>query len=144
MINLPDSQKPIIMNSYPHMLIEDTETWTQFLRSGKVAINEVWYDLHVGIGMTFKADEPEYVHKLGSSTYKKRIDVIARVDSEYFVVEIKPFGNMVALGQALSYHRMFSNEYKVSGKITPCICCLKVDNDIIDDCKQHGIVLWIP
>lgn len=144
MLKLPESQKPIIQQNYPHMLSEDTETWTQFLRSGKKVIDEVWYDLHVGKGLDLGIDEKESIQNMANALYKKRIDVIARVGSVLHIVEIKPFGNMVALGQALSYSRMFKQEYSSSGKITPTICCLNVDDDILDDLSTFGIDLWMP
>jgi len=39
---------------------------------------------------------------------------------------------------------MFEQEFVKSGEITPTICCLKVDDDILDDIEIHGIDLWMP
>ncbi|GAH71751.1 unnamed protein product, partial [marine sediment metagenome] len=45
------SQKPVVMPAYPHMLAEDTAVWTKYLQSPLVPIKELWYDVHVGIGI---------------------------------------------------------------------------------------------
>lgn len=136
------AQKPIIQNNYPHMLVEDTIVWTKFLQSGKLNIEKVWYDIHVGKGIDTSNIAESEIKAVAENIYKKRIDVIAQTNNALYVIEIKPYGNMVAYGQALVYSRMFKQEFEVDRIVVPAICCEIADGDIRDDCEQMGIVIF--
>ncbi|MBA7714213.1 hypothetical protein ES703_123230 [subsurface metagenome] len=97
------SQKPVVMPTYPHMLAEDTAVWTKYLQSPLVPIKELWYDVHVGKGIRLEPGASEMDQRIAAGITRKRIDVVCRVGGGFWVVEVKPRANMVALGQVISY-----------------------------------------
>ncbi len=141
MVDLGPSQKPIVMPSYPHLLAEDTDVWSRYLADPLVPIREVWYDVHVGAGIRVGVNAGEIEKKVAAGVGRKRIDCICRIGGGYWVVEIKPFGSMLALGQVLSYHRLFVAEYAPAGEAWPVIVCYQADRDLLDQFDIEGVAV---
>jgi len=129
------------MPSYPHMLTEDTEVWSKYLADPVHPIKEVWYDVHVGQGMLLPVGAPDIDKRIARGISRKRIDVVARVGGGLWVVEIKPFASMLALGQILSYTRLFIEEYRPDEEVRPVIVCDAIDGDLLDEFEALGVVV---
>lgn len=141
MAGLGKSQKPIIMPHYPHMLSEDIAVWSKYLESPIAALSEVWYDVHVGKAVPLPAGSSDLERRIASGITRKRIDVVARVGPGLWVIELKPFGGMQALGQVLSYHRLFVKEYRPEVEVLPVLICSEVDEDLLDQFEVRGV--WV-
>lgn len=135
------SQKPIVMPHYPHMLAEDTAVWSKYLAAPVVPITEVWYDVHVGRGMVPAADADGMLERIARGISRKRIDVVAKVPKGLWVVEIKPFGGMQALGQVVSYWRLFVEEFEPAVEVWPVIVCAEADGDLLGEFDSLGVVV---
>jgi len=138
---LGKSQKPIVMPSYPHMLAEDTAVWSKYLASPVLPIKEVWYDVHVGRPVLLPVGAPDIDQRIARGITRKRIDAICRVDSALWVVEIKPFASMLALGQVLSYTRMFIEEFRPTEDVASVIVCDDVDVDLLDEFEALDVIV---
>lgn len=123
------------------MMREDTEIWTKFLASGFVEIREVWYDVRVGSSVLVEGVHSDLDHRIADGLTRKRIDVVARVDSAVWVVEVKPRANMYAVGQVVTYARLFAQEYAVPGEIIPVIVCDEYDVDLVDEFDEFGVLV---
>jgi hypothetical protein len=134
-------RSPVIANTYPHMLPEDTLVWTRFLRKYEGRVTEVWYDLHVGAELEVPTGSPDYLSKVSTGVTKKRIDVVAKVDGKIWVVEVKPYCNMVAIGQAQVYHDLFEREFGMAGMTQPVVVCGTYDSDMVAYCEKSGVVI---
>lgn len=141
MSSLGPGQRPIIMPSYPHLLAEDTDVWTKYLKSPITEIKRVWYDLHVGTPVKLGPGATERDKKIADGVTKKRIDVVAAVGGGYWVIELKRAGNMVALGQALVYSRLFRIEFDIYEEVWPVVICDELDLDLIEDYDLAGVAL---
>ncbi len=133
--------KPVVMPSYPHMLAQDIEVWSRYLADPVVPIKEVWYDVHVGKQVAGLLPGDELMQRIAAGVTRKRIDVICRIGGGYWVVEVKPFGSMLALGQVLFYSRRFTQEYRPDGEVIPVVVCENVDPDLIDDFEAAGVLV---
>lgn len=143
MAKLEYGQKADVRVHYPHMLAEDTAVWTRFLKSGRIVIDEVWYDLRVGQAVAIRQGGTEMEQRIANGLTRKRIDAVCRVAGGFMVVEVKPYANMVALGQALTYSRLFRQEYDISGDVLPVIVCDGVDQDLIDEFDELGVLVLV-
>lgn len=141
MVDLGPGQKPIVMTHYPHLLMEDTAIWTEYLKDPIAPIKKVWYDVHVGKAVPVAGGPETMAARISAGVTRKRIDVVAAVGGGYWVVEIKPFGSMLALGQAISYSRLFNRDYKPDGEVWPVVICSEVDMDIFDEFAAAGVAL---
>lgn len=139
---LGHSQKPIIMAHYPHMLPKDRRIWTAFLEAGVVDIDEVWYDVHVGQGVLLPVGSSDLDRRIRDGITRKRIDVVARIGNQYWVVEVKPRADMYALGQVLTYVRLFYVEFAMVDDVVPVIVCNEADQDLLDEFEEFGIKVF--
>lgn len=143
MARLGVGQKPVVANHYRHMMAEDVQVWSRFLQGFGHRIKELWYDVHVGASMQGNELEDPMLSKVAAGVSRKRIDVVCRVGMLVWVVEIKPFANMVAVGQVLVYARLFMQEYSVAGEIYPVIVANDCDPDVISLCDALGVTLIV-
>lgn len=131
------------MPHYPHMLTEDVTVWSKFLATVRTPIKEVWYDVHCGSPVALPGGASDLDHRIAAGITRKRIDVVCHVGGGFWVVEVKPFASMLALGQALSYARLFAKEYVVDGEIWPIVVCDHVDEDLTDEFDELGVGLFV-
>ncbi len=136
-------QQPIIMPHYPHLLAEDSAVWTKYLADPVGDIKKVWYDVHVGKPVHLGPGADEMDKRIAAGLTRKRIDVVAAVGGGYWVIELKPVANMMALGQVIAYSRLFEMEYAVYGEVWGVVICDEVDEDLVDDYEGAGIGLIV-
>ena len=136
---LGTGEKPRVMQRYPHMLPEDHATWTAFIESGQVDLDEVWYDVHVGRPMDVPAGSPAFMQNVVDGVSRKRIDVVGRIANRVFIIEVKPHANMSALGQVVTYSNLFVAEFKIHGPVTAMIVGMSCDADILDIARRHNV-----
>lgn len=141
MIELGPGQKPIVMPHYPHMLQEDTSVWTKFLKSKVIEISECWYDVRVGSSVFLPEGASDMERKVAMGLTRKRIDVVAAVAGGLWVIEVKPYANMYALGQVLTYVRLFCQEYVTPETVIPVIVCDDYDIDLADEFDELGVLV---
>ena len=139
---LGPGQKPMVMPHYPHMMVEDTYAWTKFLESRTVEIKRVWYDVRVGLSVLRMLGTNTVESRIAAGLTRKRIDVVAAVGLDFWIIEVKPRANMYALGQVLVYTRLFAQEYISTGQIIPVIVCGEVDEDLEDEFEDFGILVF--
>ena len=135
------SQKPIVMPSYPHMLAEDTEVWSKFLADPMDAISEVWYDVHVGQAVLLPVGASDLDKRIARGLTRKRIDVVCAVSGGLWVVEVKPVASMVALGQVLTYQRLFIEEYRPTREVLGVVVCDSIDRDLFREFEADGVMV---
>lgn len=141
---MPDlgvSQKPVVMPTYPHMMAEDIAVWTKYLQAWLVPIDEVWYDVHVGKPVELGPAASLAELKMAAGITRKRIDVVARVGNVFWVIEVKPRADMRALGQVISYLRLFVLEFAPRREVLGVIVCDQVDGDIVATCEELGVAV---
>jgi hypothetical protein len=141
MVRLIDGSIPEVRIKYPHMMPEDTAIWTAFLEGGKYIPDKVWYDVKVGQPMPMPGGEPPWMKKYVSYSTRKRIDVVARVGLDHWVIECKPNAGHAALGQVIHYARAFMREYEYPGEVVPVIITDSMDPDLKIDYQEIGIVV---
>jgi len=125
------------------MMSEDIEVWSKYLASPVTPIKEVWYDVHVGQGVLLAVGADDIDRRIAAGVTRKRIDVVCHVGGGYWVVEIKPYAGFLALGQVLSYTRLFIKEYALPGQVFPVIVCDEVDDDVVDDFEEAGVLVVV-
>lgn len=140
---LEPGRKPIIRPHYPHMLAEDNLVWTKFLQTDAHRLKEVWYDVRVGQPVLLPVGASDLERRIAAGLTRKRIDVVCNVESGFWVVEVKPYASMLAIGQVLSYVRLFALQYTVPGEVIPVIVCDALDADLIDEFDELGVLVLV-
>ena len=123
------------------MMREDTAVWDKFLASEFVKIDAVWYDVRVGSSVLAGVEATDMERKIADGLTRKRIDVVAKVGGGIWVIEVKPRANMYAVGQVLTYSRLFSSEFPGHGVVVPVIVCDEYDEDLVDEFDEFGVLV---
>lgn len=137
--SLGPGEKPVVRAKYAHMLPEDHATWTAFLESEQNILDEVWYDVHVGAPMDIPKDSPNYMKAVVEGVSRKRIDVVGRKGYRLFIIEVKPFANMTAIGQVVTYAKLFNKEFTIFPTAAAMIVATRCDRDILDIAESMNI-----
>ncbi len=111
-----------------------------FLQQWGYRLAEVWYDVHVGKAVGVGVEGGPMLERIAAGLTRKRIDVVARVGGGYWVIEVKPLLGYVALGQVLTYFRLFVEEYRPDGEVWPVVICASVDDDVLGELDELGVV----
>jgi len=123
------------------MLQEDNSVWTKFLQTDAHRLKEVWYDVKVGLPVFLGVGASDLERRIAAGVTRKRIDVVCSVAGGFWVVEIKPMASMLAIGQVISYSRLFALEYAPGGEIIPVIVCDSYDEDLVDEFDELGVLV---
>jgi len=140
---LGPGREPLLRPHYPHMLAEDNEVWSKFLEQNFERLQEVWYDVRVGQPVDLDGDASDMEKRIAAGLTRKRIDVVALSGGNYWVIEVKPYASMLALGQVISYARLFALQHAVRGRVIPVIVCDAIDTDLIDEFAEMGIMVLV-
>lgn len=140
---LGEGREPLLRPHYPHMLAEDNDVWSKFLEQNFERLDEVWYDVRVGQPVDVGEDASDMERKIAAGLTRKRIDVVAISGGNYWVIEVKPYASMLALGQVISYARLFAMQYEVTGRVIPVIVCDSIDEDLVDEFKEMGVMVLV-
>lgn len=139
--DLGPGRVPMIRTHYPHMLKEDNAVWSKFLDRNFERLQEVWYDVRVGQAVNMDDSATEMEKRIARGLTRKRIDVVGWDGGSYWVIEVKPYASMGAIGQVISYARMFADEYVIKGRVVPVIVCDETDQDLLKEYEELGILV---
>ena len=123
------------------MMPEDRAVWTKFLDTDGHRIKRVWYDVKVGHGVFLPVGSTDVDKRIAAGLTRKRIDCVCSVGGGFWVVEVKPRASMQAIGQVISYARLFTRDYKPAGEVWPVIVCDKYDQDLLEEFDEFGILV---
>jgi hypothetical protein len=141
--DLGKGQRPVIMPKYPHMMAEDTLVWTRFLQTESHRLKEVWYDVHVGQSVIFDMGLSDLEQRIADGVTRKRIDVVASVGGGFWIIEVKPHASMYAVGQVLTYRRLFVKEYRPKGIASAVIVADSYDPDLLGQFDEMGVLVFV-
>jgi hypothetical protein len=136
---LGPGEKPVVRRRYVHMMPEDYEAWSAYLVSERNELLEVWYDVHVGEPMHVPAGAPEYMKNVAEGVSRKRIDVVGRSAQGIFVIEVKPWASMQALGQVVTYTNLYVREFEIHGSVQAMIVAMECDRDILETAQTMNV-----
>jgi len=137
--SLPVGEPAIVRLAYPHMMKLDALVWTQFLVDDRYDLSSVWYDVKVGSPIATPPNAPPEELAIAEGTGCKRIDAVAQVGYELWIIEIKPYANYVPLGQVLAYVDLFRRKYTTSLTLRPVIVCAGQDPDLASMFTEHKV-----
>jgi len=132
-------QKPVVMSRYPHMMYQDRVIWSRFLTYRGEELEGVWYDVLVGTPIATGPEATDAERRLARGTGCKRIDVVMAWRRGISVVEVKPFGNHAALGQAVLYRDLFVHDFPTVRPVLGMIVCGEADVDLDRVARTVGV-----
>lgn len=118
-----------IQSHYPHMKPADVLIWEAFIRGNPNFFSSVDYDVPVGEGASFLPEREETFVSDYRLLTQKKIDVIGYRDNETWLIEVKPNAGSRALGQILTYEKLYSKQYPDVKNLRKCVITNFLQND---------------
>ena len=130
-----------IQSHYPHMKPADVLIWEAFIRGNPSFFSSVDYDVSVGEGAPFlpEGEEP-FVSDYRILTQKK-IDVVGYRGNEIWLIEIKPNAGSKALGQILTYEKLYSKQFPGETNLRKCVITNFLQNEYAGVYSKFGVVV---
>jgi hypothetical protein len=124
---------------YQHMGKRDVETWERFLARNVAPFVAFAYDVALG-GLTPHGPLVTPAEALGwQYATALKIDAVAWLPDQVWVIEVKPSATVSALGAALAYTLVAQREELFEVPIQPVIVCDSVQVDVRWCCEQLGV-----
>jgi len=131
---------PEYSGPYPHMFPLDQEVWEHFRAKFGGMYLGFQYDITCGmVSEKFGPLPPNYA-KDAEILSKLRIDVVGESPENIDIIEVKPRGNMAAIGQLLTYKNHYIKEYQPTKPVRMVLVCAYIDPNIVELAENHGIV----
>ncbi len=115
---------------YPHMKPADVEIWEQFIRDNRHFFDRVDYDFPVGSGADFLPTGEDTPEGRENKLYQRKIDVVGYRDGQVWLVEVKPMADTEALGQILTYQKLYLKSKNASQSPTMMVLAGKITNEM--------------
>jgi len=134
-------QNPVVMHKYPHLLSLDAVCWTRFLEQNVGLMARVQYDTWCGTPITWR-DGVNPIPNQSEGCGCKRVDVIFEDQAGgLHIVEVKPYGNYVALGQVLMYGDLLCVECDALRLAQKHIVCFGADPDVLPMAAKQNVLV---
>lgn len=131
------------LTHYPHMFPKDIEIWERFLSKHAAEYTGFIYDWKVGSGTEPVDGMREPYTSMQSTLSKYRVDVIGVRPGGIDLIEVKPMAATSAVGQIISYIKLFVKEHNPDYKIRPVIVTDYERPDIRALASDFGVKYYI-
>ena len=125
------------------MLAEDVPVWYRFLEVWGHLFERLYYDVCVG-GVTLSATAKENpMWRMWRKTTAKRIDVLAELSNEVWIIEVADRPGLRALGQVQVYRSLWIEDPAIAKPEKMVIVCQTLDTDLGAAAAQNGVLLYV-
>lgn len=106
---------------YPHLLPPDIQVWDAYLAEHPLDQHQIAYDVRVGTPPPVNTDLPAKYKAMAWDLTMKRIDAVLFLKHEIVIVEITHTCGFTALGQILSYPKLYQDTYFPNLPVNPLL-----------------------
>ena len=131
---------PDYRGKYPHVLPKDAAVWERFLDKYGELYEGFYYDIMCGEECNQFPRWEEQYRRDAVILSKLRIDAVGVKGNTLDIIEVKPRGNMAAVGQLLTYKEQYIKEYQPTTHVRMVLVCGEIDPNIITLAEKNGIV----
>ena len=132
-----------IMWKYPQMGKRENVIWSYFLTYIPWDdIEEIWYAVRVGPPYVPVDELEDPLKRVFVAATTLRIDAVVWRKAEVWIMEVKEVGNVVAIGQLVSYQHYFLQEYPVKKPVYLGLVCEDYKKSIEPVAKRYGITIF--
>ena len=127
----------------PHMLREDVPVWHRFQERYSSLWKKLYLDVLVGGPFLSPGEEKDNMKRMWRYNNSKRLDALAVLENEVWIIEVTAAPGLRALGQLLTYVSLWQDDDPLSFIETPIIVCETIDTDLIASAAKYGIVTYV-
>lgn len=130
-------------SKYPHLMPEDVAVWERFIDAFPDMYERVQYDVHVGYVPDFVTDNEDGSMRAQAALYRKKIDVVALVQDQIDIIELKPRCTMSTIGQVLGYKFLYLKEYTPPVQPKAIVICGQTSPDVVEYAADSGVQIVV-
>ena len=135
---------PLWRGTYPHMLPEDRPIWNSFLDKNEALFERIYYDVRVGGVYPGPELGDEKMRKMFYDNTAKRIDALAELKDEIWIIEVASRPGLRATGQLLTYLALWWEDPKINKPVKPILVAENVDEDLQKALTLYGVLVRRP
>lgn len=139
--DLGQEYSPLWKGRYPHMLEEDIPIWDMFRVANAHLFERIYYD--VRIGGTYPGPEhgDEKMRKMFYDVTAKRIDALAELKDELWIIEVAVRPGLRATGQLMTYLALWFQDPKILKPTKGVLVTQTLDPDVEAALKTYGMLV---
>ncbi len=127
----------------PHMLQTDIPVWYRFLAVYGHLFKALYYDCFVGGQWHTEEELRDPMTRMWWANTAKRLDALAELEDEIWIIEVTREPGLRAVGQLQSYRVLYLEDPKFV-KIEKMVLVLeRVDRDVIASAAAYGIACYV-
>ncbi len=128
---------------YDNLRENETVIWNRFLEKYPNVYDKVIYNLHLGEGAPIPEGTEENIARDFKLLTQYKVDVVAFNKNEIDIIEIKPYAGASAIGQVISYQKLYIEHIDPTAKPNLVILTDQIRPDTELLAKQLNIKLII-
>jgi len=125
----------------PQMLPPDVPLWHLFLDRYASNFERFYYNVRVGGPDISKIKGDLAIAKMWYASTAKRIDVIAELKKEIWIIEIASAPYIRAVGQCLTYPFLWNLDPKINKPSRMVLLCYYIDSDLEMILKHYRVLI---
>ena len=142
----PELGNPFVpgwMGYPPAMPTGDYEIWVKYRHELVGMFHDIFFNVRIGEPTPFPADTPPEMAVMVKALSRRRIDVVARNDSHWLLVEFKYNAGTESLGQIMMYDALWRLDPPDNKPTSLAIVSNIANKDLILACKFYNILLIV-
>jgi len=127
----------------PHLLEFDCPVWYRFLDHHAPKIINLYYDVLLGMHDMTPEMLKDPMQRMWYYNNAKRVDAIIETEKEVWLIEVSNLLAIRAIGQALSYSILWSQDPKIDKIERPILVGETMDLDLLGVAGKYGITVFL-
>jgi len=127
----------------PHMLREDIPVWHIFQERYSALWKKLYLDVLVGGPFLSAEEEKDNMKMMWRYNNSKRLDALAVLENEVWIIEVAANPGLRSLGQLMTYVSLWQDDDPVGLIEIPVLVCEIIDTDLIHAAAKYGIVTYV-
>lgn len=136
---LGNPQSTLWRGNPPHMLREDIPTWLKFINQYYGQFESIYYDVLVGGPFLSPEEEKDPLKWMWRYNNSKRLDAVAKLKSEIWLIEVSSRPGLRAIGQLMTYVALWQEDDPFQIIERPVLVCEAIDTDLIYSASKYNI-----
>lgn len=136
---LGEPVSPLWRGRYPAMLEEDVPVWDSFLVRNMHLFQRVYYNVRVGGIVSTEPGLDEKMREMFYSVSAKRIDAVAELKDEVWIIEVGFKPGLRAVGQLQVYFALWHDDPKINKPAKAVLVAMGIDSDLQRSLEIYGI-----
>lgn len=127
----------------PYMLDTDVPVWYRFLEKYGAPFINLYYEVRVGGPFLTPLEAKDPLKKDWQMLLQKRLDALAELKDEVWIIEVNAEANLRSLGQVITYQTLWLRDPKIPKIERLILVGQNIDPDLIDAAGQHGVQVYV-